>query len=207
MASHPKTSTARRASPRAGAPAVFAAVFALAGVGAGCDSASEGCVGPEILPHLSPLNLGSLHPLPAGATPEPGSAAEVPLEVTLFLQSTCSTPLEITKVCVVGDAHNGDAGDTAFTIEGPVPATVKGGDAAAVRLTYDNGHVNRDLDGDGVRDPDNVAIVIESNAVNFPTLIVPVCAAIIPAADDATAFVCASPVTVAPGTSDPTLCP
>lgn len=207
MVPHRTTSLNRRASTSAAASVVGVALLAFAGLAAGCDSASEGCVGPEILPHLSPLNLGSLHPLSSGATPEPGSADAVPLEVTLFLQSTCSTPLEITKVCIVGDAHNGDASDTAFTIEGPVPAMVGRGDAAAVRLTYDNGHVNRDLDNDGARDPDNVAVVIQSNAVNFPTLIVPVCAAIIPADDNATAFACASPVTVPAGTSDPSLCP
>jgi|GEM_PF-1329495 len=183
--------------------ALLAAGWALPG----CDSASSGCVGPEILPHLSPVNLGSLYALGADETPDPGSPVAVPLEVTLFLQSTCSTPLEIDRVCIVGDAHNGDAEDPAFILEGPVPSTVPNGDAAALRLTYDNDQVNRDTDDDGARDPDNVAVVVQSNAVNFPTLVIPVCAAIIPADDNATAFTCTSPVEVPAGERDNSLCP
>lgn len=185
----------------------LAALTLTAALVAGCDSASSsGCEGPEILPHLSPANLGNFHPLPSGEAADPGDPASVPYEVTLFLRSTCSAPLVIDRVCVVGDAHNGDESDPAFTIEGPVPATVNKGDAAAVRLTYDNSHVNRDLNSDGARDPDRVAVVVQSNAVNFPTLVVPVCAAIIPADENATAFSCDSPVTVPAGTVDPSLC-
>lgn len=172
-----------------------------------CDSDESSCVGPEILPHESPKNLGHFLPLGNGETHDPGDPTKVPYEWTLFLRSTCSTPLVISKVCVVGDKHNGNPDDQAFTIEGPLPATVEKGQAAAVRVTYDSDEVNVDGDHNGERDPDQVAVVVQSNAKNFPTLIVPICAIIIPGADDAHPFVCESPVAVTAGQVDATLCP
>ncbi|MFO0751470.1 MAG: hypothetical protein U1F43_38250 [Myxococcota bacterium] len=88
-----------------------------------------------------------------------------------------------------------------------MPTHVENGAAAAVRITYDSDTVNRDKDSDGKRDPDNIAVVIQSNAKNFPTLVVPVCAIIIPGASDAFPFLCESPVTVPAGKTDATLCP
>ena len=78
--------------------------------------------------------------------------------------------------------------------------------AAALRITYSPTAVNTDLDGDGAPDPDNAAIVIQSNAKNFPTLVVPICARLVPAGTKRTEFVCTSPVTLVAGTKDATLC-
>ena len=171
-----------------------------------CDSSDEACTGPEILPHLSPVNLGNFFPLGQGETPDPGSPEKVPYEVTLFLRNTCQKPLVIEAACIVGDAHNGDEDDPAFTIEGPVPKTVASGDVAAVRLTYDSDKFNKDLDDDKTRDPDQIAVVIQSNAKNFPTLVVPVCAMIIPNDEEPVAFVCESPLTVPAGKTDASYC-
>jgi len=183
----------------------------LAGVvlGAGCDSADGECEGPTILPRESPKALGPFRPLAQGEAPDPGSPGAVPYEWTLFLQNGCRAPLKIDKVCIVGEGHNGDPEDPAFTLEGPVPAVVDRGDSAAVRLTFDPKDVNRDRDDDGQRDPDNIAIVVQSNATNFPTLVVPVCALIVPADEVASAALvgCKSPITVTPGKADRTLCP
>jgi len=174
---------------------------------AACGSDDFVCEGAGILPHESPKALGIFRLLEGGETPNPGSPEAVPYEWTLFLQSTCGTPLIIEKVCIVGDGHNGDADDPAFSIDGPVPATVTKGRFAAVRVTYDVGSVNEDLDDDDERDSDSVAIVIQSNATNFPTLVVPICAITVPKnAVATTTYSCASPVIVPAGQADRTLC-
>jgi len=174
--------------------------------GAACGDEGDACVGAAILPHRSPLNLGNFRPLGQGETPDPGDPEKVPYEVVLFLRNTCAGVVEIDAVCTVGDAHNGDEDDPAFTLEGPVPTSLAAGEEAAVRITYEPSGVNRDRDDDGARDPDQVAIVVQSNAKNFPTLVVPLCAIVIPNDAEVVTFVCESPVTVAAGTKDASLC-
>lgn len=191
---------------------VVIGVIGLNGLGmalgmTGCDSDGGTCQGPMILPAESPKALGPFRVLADGEVHQPGSPAIVPYEWTLFLQNDCGEPLKIDKVCVIGDGHNGDEDDPSFLLEGPVPATVTQGNAAALRVTFDNDEPNRDRDDDGARDPDNVAIVVQSNATNFPTLVVPVCALIVPRDELASAsFSCTSPLTVPAGKADRTLC-
>ncbi|MCC6620667.1 MAG: hypothetical protein IT385_05405 [Deltaproteobacteria bacterium] len=173
---------------------------------AACGDDGRECVGASLLPHKSPLNLGNFRPLAQGEAPDPGDPEAVPYEVVLFLRNACAGEVDIASVCVVGDAHNGDEDDPAFTIEGPVPSSLATGEEAAVRITYDPSSVNRDLDDDGARDPDQVAIVVQSNATNYPTLVVPVCAIVIPDGAEVVSFVCESPVTVPAGARDASLC-
>jgi len=169
-----------------------------------CDSADDTCSGALILPSESPKALGIFRPRGDGEPANPGAGIYPPYEWTLFLQNTCGQPLEISKVCIVGDGE-GDA--AAFTLEGPLPDKVSRGDAAAVRLTYAPKGVNPDADGDGERDANSIAIVVQSNAGNFPTLVVPVCAVVVPANEFETAtYSCTSPVVVPAGKADRTLC-
>ena len=51
-----------------------------------------------------------------------------------------------------------------------------------------------------------VAIIVQSNATNLPTLVVPICARIVAPGDPLGAVACASPVSVEPGERDSTLC-
>jgi hypothetical protein len=171
----------------------------------GARDADSGCADPTIEPHLSPVNFGDLYPAPADGSARGGST--VPKEWALLLRSKCSKPVAISKVCLVGDAHNGVKGSPAFYLEGPEPAVAAEGADPAVRITYNPGDVNADLDGDGLPDPDNVALVVQSNAKNFPTLVVPLCARLVAEGTAPATFACASPVTVAAGSSDPSLCP
>lgn len=182
--------------------------LALATCAFACDSSEDTCSGATIFPSESPKALGPFRLRANNEAADPGGGITVPSEWTVFLQNTCGAPLKIDKVCLVGDGHNGDAEDPAFTLEGPVPDTVKNGDAAALRLTFETTTINDDRDDDGVRDPDNVAIVVQSNATNFPTLVIPVCALVVPAddLDDANITGCASPISVPAGKADRTLC-
>jgi hypothetical protein len=74
-----------------------------------CASALAGC-GPEaenagarLKPHLSPVSLGDLYPLPSGESPDYGSSLYVPYAWTLLLQSVGTDPVAIASVCLVGD--------------------------------------------------------------------------------------------------------
>ncbi|MEZ4268955.1 MAG: hypothetical protein R3F39_21570 [Myxococcota bacterium] len=198
-------SQARRFAILLGAGCVFAA-GALLGA-AGCDDGDKDCTAPTLVPQVTRLNLGDLRALSAGAVENPASLEAVPFEFVLLLQSKCTAPVVITEACIVGDAHNGVATDPAFTLEGPIPLTVPFRSEAALRLTYDHADPNTvDADADGQPDPDSVAIVIQSNAVNAPTLVVPVCARVIAADGEPAAVPCTSPVVVAPGQADRSLC-
>ncbi len=172
----------------------------------GCGGSEEAGT-PDILPHLSPASFGDIKVLPDGQDPEPGSKAFQPYEWVLLLQNTGTADLTITEVCIVGDQHNGGENDRAFAIEGPVPEIVPPGTEAAVRLTYDPSSKNiADVDGDQVPDPDRVAVIVQSDAGNFPTLIVPVCARLVEDGDEYPEFHCDSPVSLTPGAVDLSLC-
>jgi hypothetical protein len=205
------TPSARRPANSSVSASLFAATAALflvgAGLAAACDDGAKDCTEPTLVPQIERLNLGDLHVLAPGAEENPASLDAVPFEFVLLLQSKCTAPVVITEACIVGDAHNGNPADPAFTLEGPVPLTVPFRSEAALRLTYDHPDPNTvDTDDDGEADPDAIAIVIQSNAVNAPTLVVPICARIIAADAEPNAVPCASPVIVPAGTSIPTLC-
>jgi len=157
----------------------------------GCRDGGGG--GPvEILPSQSPARLGQMWPLGTNE-PDPGTTERVPYEWVLLLK-TESGALEVDEVCLVGGA---DA-LAQFALEGPVPATPKRDKDAALRITYD-----RQAPGG----PDNIAVIVQSNADNFPTLVVPVCAQVVADGEERIIFECTSPETVAPGQRDDTLCP
>ena len=69
-----------------------------------------------------------------------------------------------------------------------------------VRLTYERDEPN------GGDDVDDIAVVIQSNATNFPTLVVPVCARVIPEGQERSSIECTSPVSVPAGERDDSLC-
>ncbi len=185
---------------------ITAACVALVGCGGDDNGAAGGCATPEVRPHLSPVTLPDMVELPDGAEANPGSSVNPPYEWVLLLQSDCEQAVEITEVCIVGDKHNGQDGSQAFAIEGPVPATVPFGTESAIRVTYNPDVLNVDADGDGVPEPDRVAIVVQSNAVNFPTLIVPLCARMVAEGSEYPEYECQSPVSLPAGAIDTTLC-
>ncbi|PIE21188.1 MAG: hypothetical protein CSA66_00055 [Proteobacteria bacterium] len=180
--------------------ALLIATTALtAGLFAACDEPAFVCVGPEITPHLSPVSFGDLY-VQGSDDPRPESRVAVPYEWTLLLLSDCQRELVIDEICLVADDHNGVEGDHAFTVEGPLPASIPYGQTGAIRVTYDHADPNTvDADGDGSPDPDAVALVIQSNATNYPTLIVPICGRIIPKSGTPAEYECASPIEVPAG--------
>jgi hypothetical protein len=183
------------------------AVLLLVTAAPGCESreADNTCEEPAIEPHLSPVNFGDLY-TPADGGTGVGGAQTVPYEWVLLLMSKCSEPVTVTATCFAGTTHAGAPANTAFFVEGPVPATIEGGKEAAVRITYSPSAPNADTNGDGVPEPDNVALIVQSNATNYPTLVVPICARLVAAGTERTAFECTSPVTLASGARDDTLC-
>lgn len=122
--------------------------------------------------------LGEMWPLGA-ETPQPATNERAPYEWVLLLQNQCDDQLKIDSVCLVGDSIDN------FIIEGPVPTTVKRGDPGAVRVTY-----QRLTEGG----PDNVAVIVKSNASDFPMLVVPVCGSVIADGQEKAAMECTSPV-------------
>ncbi|MBA2665279.1 MAG: hypothetical protein H0U74_23525 [Bradymonadaceae bacterium] len=179
--------------------AVPLALVLAATIGCSSESESSLCEGPEILPHLSPVSLGEFYPLgnnPANLT----SNTRTPFEWVLLLQSTCSNDVKITKTCLVGDPTKNGSDTEQFIIEGPVPATATLGAEAAMRVTYER------RDPNGGSDSDQVALVIQSNATNYPTLIVPICARVVEEGATKAALPCASPIVVAAGDKRADLC-
>jgi len=175
------------------------AVSLLGLLGAGCGDAADSGDGPAILPHQSPASFGELYPL-GNHTPEPGSALRTPYEWVLLLQSTGSEALKIDRVCIIGTREDG-ADAAAFSVEvenQDLPATVNAGRDFGVRITYDRQSPSADAD--------QVALVVQSNATNFPTLIVPVCARVIGDGEERGTVACEAPVSVAPGERNPDLC-
>lgn len=176
-----------------------ACLLALAATG--CGDNGEGGGSAEILPHQSPASFGEMYPT-GNNEPDPTGNVRTPFEWVLLLQSTGDAPLEISEVCLVGDEADGSDVDK-FTLEvenQDLPASVDAGDEFGLRLTYDRQEPN---EGD---DADQVAVVVQSNASNFPTLIVPVCARVIADGEEQGTVECQSPVTVAEGESDTSLC-
>lgn len=79
-----------------------------------------------------------------------------------------------------------------------LPATVQAGRDFGVRITYDRQSPSADAD--------QVALVVQSNAANFPTLIVPVCARVIADGEEKAAVACQAPVSVPAGEKNSDLC-
>jgi len=148
----------------------------------GCKEQAPECDGVTIDPSVPILAFGDLLLPP---DPDDDSAATpngptVPAQKTIFLRAQCGDALEIERVCIVHEGHNGDPEVTAFEFEGPGATTViPGAEEAAIRVTYDARSLNGDLDDDGIPDPDIGTLIIQSNAVNAPTLAIPVCGRVV----------------------------
>jgi hypothetical protein len=160
------------------------------------------CTGPEILPHRSPVPLIEMYPTTGNEENiEPNSPESTPYEYVLLLQATCGVPVEIQKTCLIGEEDDdGNSDADQFELEGPVPDEARPGEEAAMRITYTREQPNS---GDDV---DNAALVVQSNAENFPTLVVPVCGRVVADGEERGPTECASPVTVDPGERDDSLC-
>ena len=172
------------------------ALFVLVGLAASFATACNGgesALSGEILPHVSPVVFQDFYPAPDDAADADVADSErTPFEWVLLLQSTGDGPVNIDTVCLEGPAAD------QFIVEGPKPETVDPGQEAAVRLTY-----QRKSPGG----PDSVAIVVQSDASNYPTLVVPVCARVIDDGGKREAPDCSAPVEApAEGAKDDSLC-
>jgi hypothetical protein len=168
-------------------------------LGCGDDTAETGSA--AILPHQSPASFGEMYPL-GNNDPDTSGNIRTPFEWVLLLQSKGEGPLEINEVCLVGDEEDGSDVEQ-FTLEGEdqeLSTTVAPGDDFGLRLTYNRQEPN---EGD---DADQVAVVVQSNAKDYPTLIVPVCARVIADGEERGSVECESPVEVAQGESAADLC-
>jgi hypothetical protein len=170
---------------------------ALAGaalVGASCgntDDSSDLCKGPEILPNQSPVRIGEMYPPSDDVEKRPGDNTRIPVEWTVLLESTCQETLEISEACIVGAEDEGSDGtDARFfePVEGPTKESLESDEESAIRVTYDRERPNPE------DDIDNIAVVVQSNAENFPTLVVPLCARVIEEGEEPEPVPCTSPV-------------
>lgn len=167
----------------------------------GTDGEDKECSGRGISPHRSPVNLGEFYP-PKQDEMNPGNPEHVPIEWTLLLDSTCQKNVTVGETCLIGEGEeSGDRETDHFTLEGPQPESFGGDTQGALRLTYDRQNPNM---GD---DLDNVALVVQSNAQNTPTLVVPVCARVVEEGTDKEGVTCESPIEPLPeGEADSGLC-
>lgn len=171
--------------------------------GCGGDDEEKSCSGRTLVPHLSPIAFEDMYPPADGIPDDLGTSERTPYEWVLRLQArglddvlSCES-VTIDKICLVGS----DEAVQQFLTYPEAPLTADPGDSndAHLQLTY-----IRDTPSGSV---DNVALVIQSNATNFPTLVVPVCARVIPDGQDKLIPECTSPVTPpAAGQRDDTLC-
>jgi hypothetical protein len=182
--------------------AVYLTALSLVGLGAaGCGDTAAETGSATILPHQSPASFGEMYPL-GNNDPDSTGNLRTPFEWVLLLQSKGDGPLKISQVCLVGDEDDG-SGVNQFSLEvedQELPATVAPGDDFGMRLTYNRQEPNV---GD---DADQIAVVVQSNASDFPTLIVPVCSRVIADGEDRGSVECQSPVQVAKGESNTDLC-
>ncbi|MFB6264584.1 MAG: hypothetical protein ABEL76_13310 [Bradymonadaceae bacterium] len=188
--------------------ALFAVVASLSGAGCGSSGASgPDCNGQRLRPNDDRAILGEFYP--RGNEPaRPGSRDRVPFEWVLQLESTCGSPVTIERTCLIGDPEAGGRDTEQFFVEGPRPETVPPDRAAAIRVTYRRQSLNpRDENGDGRPDADRVGLVVQSNADNRPTIVVPICARVISANRDKQRIEsCEPPIEVESGEKTRGLC-
>lgn len=178
-------------------------VVALGGCG-NTDESQDLCKGPELLPNRSPVSLGEIFPPSEDIEPNPGDNTRTPVEWTVLLESTCRESVEISETCVVGENdENSDQSDAQFfEMLGPTKTSVPTDEETAVRLSYEREAPNRE------DDVDNIALVVQSNATNFPTLVVPLCGRVIETGEDPGAVTCESPIEAPPkGEKKSDICP
>lgn len=138
--------------------------------------------------------MGELYPL-GNAEEDVTSNERTPFEQVILLRARGEGEVTIDKICLAGDAAS------QFILEGPRPGVATPALDAAVRVTYERDTPNS---GDEV---DQVALVVQSNASNAPTLIVPICARVVRNGAERQPIQCDSPVSVPAGERDDTLCP
>jgi len=163
------------------------AAIALAVATAGCsgtDGNGEGngedCDEPTLQHSPPPFSFREAHP-PGDEQENRGQKDRTPFESTFHLISKCNgEAIEVEKTCLVdeGEEAGDDKTTEQFTIEGPEPTTATQEQDAIVRLTYNREEPNQ---GDDV---DNAAMVVQSNAANLPTLVVPICGRVVPEDQD-----------------------
>jgi hypothetical protein len=198
----------------------LAALFALlstvmlAAPGCGDDEEAENCSGRTLVPHLSPISFNELWPPSPDEPDELGSSVRTPYEWVLRLQAkgiddtpSCES-VAISEICMVGSAE----ALAQFITYPDAPLTADPGDSndATIQVTYQRETPSTTIDA--------VAMVVQSNATNFPTLVVPFCARVVPDGEPKNMLFfpgeehpdgeCTSPVQAPPaGERDDTLCP
>ncbi len=149
-------------------PAVLLSSLAIAGCG-GDDASVDICEGKELIPHLSPVSLGEF------------SASQTPFQWNLVLHSPCDEAVTISEACLVGD----NVGE--FVMEGPDRMVASRDRNSVVRLTYERS---------SAAEQDDIALVVQSDADNAPTLVVPICARVVDGSPSDESLECDSPVAI-----------
>ena len=183
-----------------GLAACAAVLSSLAMAGCGPSGDDDGCSERSLGAVFSrPNNLGAMFP-PSDDDSDVSDDSRVPFEWTVLLRTECAAPVTISKVCLVGPGGNPEAGEVdQFLLEGPTSTEVTSQEDAAVRLTY----TRRQPSG-----VDNVALLVESNAADFPTLVIPVCARVVENGNERGDIECTSPVAIpAQGETVSVACP
>ena len=160
-------------------------IFGMTGCGDE-DELVDICSGKQLTPHITPVNFGELRPQ-GNSEPDLLDGTRTPFEWHLLLHSPCEDPVTIDEVCLV------DAGDGAaqqFVLEGPEGPVASRGDDSVLRITYERQETHS---GD---DQDDIAIVIQSDADNAPTIVVPACARVTDDPADEPTMECNSPVAI-----------
>lgn len=129
----------------------------------GCGEDEAECSGASVDPFPVALAFGDV------------KEADLPARRVVLLRNTCGTQLEIGETCIIEDDHNGDPNDPAFELEKPSNETLNAGEEGGIRVTYSPSSVNEDQDQDAARDLDQALLVVQSNASDSPTLVVPLC--------------------------------
>jgi hypothetical protein len=159
----------------------------------------ESCGERSLIPHISSISFGELYPL-GNREPDVSSSVRSPFEYVLLLHAPCSAEVAIEEVCLIGDSNRGGADVAPFILEGPEPDKARRGRDAVLRLTYEGQTPHEGDEGD------HIAIVIQSNAEDNPTLVVPLCARVVAEGTEKSELVCRPPVTVQPGQKVADLC-
>ena len=172
----------------------------------GCAPEADPCSGATLEVGTEAVHFGDLTLLSGGAIGDPNTADQVPSRRTVLLRNACGPALRIHQVCLIQNEHNGEAGSTAFYLEGPDRAVLGPGQTAGLRLTFDAQTVSDDLNQDAERDPDRATLVIQSDAHNTPTHVIPVCARTVPEGEANPPYDCPAPFTIPAGEALPDLC-
>lgn len=164
----------------------------------GEEGGQEICEGRVMNPHFSPAVLGEFRP--PSSSQSHLDDTRIPYQWHLLLHAPCDEPVTIEEVCMI---DGGDGAASQFVLEVPDETTASRNNDGVLRLTYERSDTHS---GD---DQDDIAIVVQSNADNAPTIVVPVCARVVSSfSDDRFGFECDSPVEIpAEGERVEGLCP